>query len=647
MTYSQAFNTNPLFELARSGNFQAISEWINQELIPQGIYARVNRENTGSLQVLVEFQQEPPAENLIKFICHQLWQLNSPVVEGVKILGRFYGSPHILWKQSVKIVTPARRQKRQREKSWIRFQTFRALLLMGSTLAAFIMGCWVSYHEVLVRNVSNQNSHHQAMLISSPPPKRTDQVQAALEKVNISRHKQVNYPQDPTITLMFGGDVNMSHHFAQVNGQNHQLPFANFPEYRDADLAMVNLENPLTKSQAIQPGEKMNFKADPSYVNVLTEGGIDIVNLANDQTMNYGKEGFQETLDTLNKSGILPVGAGRNAQEARQPRIVEVKGKRIAYLGYADSDLDVAKENSAGINGRQNDQIAADIRAIRDQVDWVVVNFHWGVELANYPGDWQIDLARFTIDQGADLVVGHHPHVLQGAEIYQGRPIIYSLGNFIFGGNPRSEYDTATLKVSLKRDRMKVEFLPVEVKNYQAQVAKGEKGQAILKHIAEISTIFDQPMKSPVVLDVRKNAIVPAPTSTPILEVQAPTASPTTVSNSADVPPILNPSVQKDIELTPPITATEPITPGLTNQPVVEGVNVNSVDNPGNPMPSKIESDPFIKEPFIKDPFIELPSVQIQSFRPPITNQTVSFQVKKTGPSTRQGISLVQLPTLC
>jgi poly-gamma-glutamate synthesis protein (capsule biosynthesis protein) len=231
--------------------------------------------------------------------------------------------------------------------------------------------------------------------------------------------------------------------------------------------------------------------------------------------MDYQGAGLAETIKTLNQAGIATVGAGQNATEARRPVIMEVKGQRVAYLSYYDSDLHAATDSQAGTNPRRNDRIAADIKSVRDQVNWVVVNYHWGEEMSKYPGDWQIDLARFTVDQGADLVVGHHAKVLQGAEIYKGRPIVYSLGNFIFSGqSPEqsvSDYDTAVLKVSLKDEKMRVEFLPVEVRNFQARVVKGEQGTKILQQIKNVSDIFDEPLDGPMVLDAKSNTAVSIP----------------------------------------------------------------------------------------------------------------------------------------
>ncbi len=589
MVYAENLSQPSILNLARAGDFRAISDFINSYLKPQGIYANVLPQRQGGLQIWIEFRSEPVADRIIKFICHLLWKLNSPRVEGVQIVGRFAGDRDILWQRSVRIVTPAnrlQRRTRRQPRQGLKFRTFRALFLMGSAVASLILGCWVSFYDVSVATAHQPpiSSESQQTGVAAPPPRRSDSVQAALEVVPVVEHTAVNQPEDPTVTLMFGGDVTLSDSFEQKVGDNYSWAFEKLYEYRKADVAMVNLENPLTRSTLKRPNKQFNFKADPEAVQVLTQGGIDIVTLANNHAMDYEEPGLVETLETLEKAGIHAVGAGRDLQEARRPEIIEVKGQRIAYFGYYDADFHKAEAGVAGTNPRYDQRVAADIQAVRDQVDWVVVNYHWGVELAKYPGDWQTELARFTIDQGADLVVGHHPHVLQGAEIYKGRPIVYSLGNFIFGGNSRTDYDTAVLKVSLKADRkMKVEFLPVEVKQYQARVVRGKKGDEILQKLEERSRDFDQPMASAIILDA------PA-TSTQSVELSD------SVSPAPSLPQISPETPSQEQSLTPP----------QTPPPAEDKRNL-----PPQLTPAKSDSDsikPYIQNPFIKDPFISIPA---------------------------------------
>lgn len=654
MVYAEYLGQPSIFELARTGDLRAISDLINTYLRPEGISARVAPpDRKGCLPVLVEFQQEPMAEGIVKFICHLLWKLNAPNLEGVKIAARYQGDGEILWKQSVRLVTPANRVYRgQGHRRWlnldgIKFKTLRLMFLMGSAVSAFVLGCWVSYYEVraevfpLPKNPAQEN-----IALVAPPPKRSDTVQAALEVVPVVQQEQVKNPQDPTVTLVFGGDVTLSDHFEDVIGTNYSLPFAQLPEYQDADLAMVNLENPLTRSTLRRPNKQFNFKADPEAVKVLTEGGIDIVNLANNHTMDYGEPGLMETIATLDQAGIKTVGAGRDMKEARRPSIIEVKGQRIAYLGYYDADFHAATETLAGTNPRYDQQVAADIKAIRDQVDWVVVNYHWGVELAEYPGDWQIDLARFTIDQGADVVIGHHPHTLQGAEIYKGRPIVYSLGNFIFGGNSRADYETAVLRVALNANhQMKVEFLPVEVTQYQAKVISTPKGEDIIKRVGRLSQIFDQPMQSSVVLDTPQRQIKRVDAAL------TPTAEPTLPLVTEPKPEI--PSTATEIVPSePPKTLfSEPM-----QSPVIK--QSGSISQTESPLPPKLETKteteddlkPYIDQPFIKDPFISLPSFpqapvpSTQSYRG--SDFPISFQIaipKQQSVTTESEVSVSKM----
>lgn len=578
-------------ELAREGDFRAIAYWLNEALIPQEIYARVEAAaKPGCLQILVEFQQQPSRDRLIRLICHRLWQLNSQIIEGAVIIARHVGSSNVLWKQAVRILTPANRvspnqqplhpglprsprsiahsqtarsqvarpqvarpqasnhlksrsqsaparprptraaiaahsrptPKRSALKprqlvtprqnvSWNQFKTLNPLFLGGSAVAAFVIGCWVEALTYGTTAADSYQSEIGATPITEPsPPPST--VQAALETVPVIRHNAIPKPEDPAITLMFSGNVALDDFTGWV-GQNANRVFASMKEFRQVDVAMVNLDSPVLNA----------MPDDQEPLQVLVEGGVDIVNLANNRTVTSGEMGLIETIQNLNREGIHHVGAGHNVEAARRPEVLEVKGQRIAYLSYSDPNRHVASERVAGLSPRQNDQIAEDIQAIRDQVDWIVVNYHWSEDLTETPAKWQVDLAHFAVDQGADVVVGYHPQILQGAEIYKGRPIAYSLGNFIFNGNSsyrENNYDTAVLKVSLNNRQMKVEYLPVVVRASQPRVVKGDRAKEILQKIEQASTEFEQPMRSPVVLEALPSPVkVEEPAPTEVLEV--------------------------------------------------------------------------------------------------------------------------------
>nr|WP_228024869.1 CapA family protein [cf. Phormidesmis sp. LEGE 11477] len=329
-------------------------------------------------------------------------------------------------------------------------------------------------------------------------------VEAALETVSVIPHQAVALPQDPTVTLLFGGKLGLDDFVFESEDSLDQL-FSELGIYKRADVAMLGLSEPLaTPSTSLQ--ESFYHRTRPEAVQALKAGGVDIVNLASEGIFTYGVQGLKETLKTLDQEGIYRVGAGRDHKEAHRPEILEVKGQRIAYLSYKPRTLKAAKENAAGVasasaGGRQH--ILEDIAALRSQVDWIVVNYRWGeAEPAedDLPAEWQQSLARDAIDAGADLVVGYHPSQIQGAEIYRDRAIAYSLGDFVFNEAPFENHDSVALRVSLRNRQMKIEFLPVTIRDSRLQMATGERGSAILQSIRQASRTFEQPMQFPAVL---------------------------------------------------------------------------------------------------------------------------------------------------
>ncbi|HEY9617589.1 MAG TPA: CapA family protein [Microcoleaceae cyanobacterium] len=604
-------------ELARKGDQRAIAAWINRLLLPYGIRAYIRLPRPGYLKILVEFQWDGDPEDLsdewsdrlIRFICHHICRLNSSLIEGVRIAGRFVGDSDILWERSIRIITSANRARRQHQhlrsrirnasKRKTRLRMVRSFVTSGPAIAALIIGGILGYAKAPINqtgaSASLQPKPNQNQNLIPPRP---DTVRAALETIPVIKHNQVANPSDPSVSLLFSGDVTLADHFQEVIGKDYEKVFAKMDEYRKADLAMVNLENPLTRSTLAMPDKQFNFKADPDSVKVLTSGGVDLVTIANNHSMDYQAEGLKETMDVLDKAGIQHIGAGNQLTEARRPDIFDVKGQRIAYLAYYGDEYG-AEDNKAGVSSIKEERIAEDIKSIRDQVDWIVVNFHWGQELATHPADWQTELGRFTIDQGADLVVGHHPHVLQGAEIYRGRPIVYSLGNFIFGGNPRTDYDTAVLKVALKDKKMKVEFLPVEVKGYQPQVVSGDRGNQILQQIEQLSASFKQPMKTAMVLDARTLPAAPNP-ATPTATSTSPVDSSLTnpqPSDSTGVTVPTSPAQQSTGFSAPPAASSSPLETSPSSMPATSPMEPSSPSLPAGNSPDAIVPSTQVPNP--------------------------------------------------
>jgi len=232
----------------------------------------------------------------------------------------------------------------------------------------------------------------------------------------------------------------------------------------------------------------------PRFAAALPANGIGIVNLANNHMLDYGPTGLASTLKALDAAGVRHCGAGMNEAEAHRPAIVEVNGVRIAFFGYSMTFPTefFAKADTAGTAYPEPDFMPSAIRAWKDSVDFVVASFHWGAEKRKTPKDYQTFFAHLAIDSGADLVLGHHPHVLQGLEIYRNRLIAYSLGNFAFASYSRDAVDSIILKVYLRREGLyTAQCLPLNVDNreveFQPALAAGQRRAAILDTLRALS----------------------------------------------------------------------------------------------------------------------------------------------------------------
>ena len=198
------------------------------------------------------------------------------------------------------------------------------------------------------------------------------------------------------------------------------------PIFEADDLTIVNMEGTLTESTS-RMDKTFAFKGPADYTKILTEGSVEAANLANNHSRDYGEQSYTDTIAALDAAGIVNFGYDRTA-------VMDVNGVKVGLVG--------TYELAEGMGCEE--EMIANIKAVEDQgAQIIIVSFHWGIERENYPDETQVSLAHSAIDHGADLVLGHHPHVLQGIEVYNGKNIVYSLGNFCFGGNSNpSDKDT-------------------------------------------------------------------------------------------------------------------------------------------------------------------------------------------------------------
>lgn len=253
---------------------------------------------------------------------------------------------------------------------------------------------------------------------------------------------------EDTITITFAGDSTLGQaerqgtwntFSARVEKHGYEFFFEKVkPVFENDDYTIINLENTFTNATDYETEKKWAFKGDPDYVNILLLGDVEAVHIPNNHMHDYKQQGFEDTIKTLDDAGIVYYGndtmsptwnitGGHLGYDF--PRIVTIKGVKVALLGY---------KGWYGY-GSNKEKIKNDIQDMKKKAEIVIVTYHWGGQYVYYPNDMQKDLGRFSIDNGADLVVGHHPHVIQGIEKYKDKFIVYSLGNFSFGGDRNPE----------------------------------------------------------------------------------------------------------------------------------------------------------------------------------------------------------------
>lgn len=266
---------------------------------------------------------------------------------------------------------------------------------------------------------------------------------------------QAVYAQNSPITLAFVGDIMLDETPGQYIRQGKD-PFQAFASILDsADISIGNLECAVgTKGK--KEDKPFTFMANPTVLPVVKKH-FSAVSLANNHSADYGPEAFVHTLALLDKAGLPYFGGGKNIKAAHQPSIFEVKGKRIAVLGYNEffPRSFEALDDRAGIAWSEDDYVVYDIKQAKDQhkADYVIVFPHWGIEHEKIASSRQVALAHLMIDSGADAVIGGHPHVTQNTETYKGKPIFYSLGNFVFNGFDDDDANTGWLvRLTLRDD---------------------------------------------------------------------------------------------------------------------------------------------------------------------------------------------------
>ncbi len=272
-----------------------------------------------------------------------------------------------------------------------------------------------------------------------------------------------------TLRLIAVGDISLQ-------TQNNRHPFENVRGiFKGKDILFGNLETALS-NRGRKVEQAVLLHSAPEKVKYLTDASFDVLNIANNHILDLGVEGFRDTLDTLRRNGLTFIGASDNKCTSSYA-IVEKNGIKVGFLGYTIGRFKVPQGIS--INKLGGNRVLNDIESIKENCDFVVVSLHWGTENVSYPSPKQIDLAHKLVDHGATLILGHHPHVIQGIEEYKNGLIAYSLGNFQFDPklSQSKTNDSVILSVNFNKDGLKgydvlpvvidADFLPCEVEGQQ------------------------------------------------------------------------------------------------------------------------------------------------------------------------------------
>lgn len=372
--------------------------------------------------------------------------------------------------------------------------------LKRSILYAIFMLVLLAGILFLIFPLRGENTENEQMaVVASLTPETTEEIPAveetadaeqtsaetaAAESETGSSAEEEEAPDETT--LMFAGDVLFAYGFCErydAGGIEGIIDAGLLEELTDADIFMVNNEFPFSTRGTPAEDKQYTFRCDPSYVTALSGMGVDIVTLANNHTLDYGRDALSDTFAALDSAGILYVGAGETAERAYELQIIEKNGKKFGFLAASRvipvADWNVDNAAPGMLTAYDDTKLVELITEAKTRCDFLAVYLHWGIERDEYPQDYQTQIAGDCIAAGADLIVGAHPHCLQGITYIDGKPVFYSLGNFVFN---QTIERTAVLKVTVSDDG---------AVTYRLLAAYASNGKTALMEDADAAELYE------------------------------------------------------------------------------------------------------------------------------------------------------------
>lgn len=331
-----------------------------------------------------------------------------------------------------------------------------------------------------------------AVLLKNYAPNNSQQAEENSSEIMPEPGTEAACTEERETELIFAGDVlickDTSEKYA-AHGISGVLDDSLVELLNGADITMVNEEFPFSTKGEPMEDKQYTFEGNPKQVTALLDMGVDVVSLANNHTLDYGDEAMLETFSVLDEAGICYVGAGENQERACELILLERNGKTFGFLAASRvipvTDWNILFHTPGMLCTYDDSLLLEQIRKADALCDVLTVYVHWGVEYQEYPEDYQRTLAQHYVDAGADLIIGSHPHCLQGIEYVDGVPVFYSLGNFVFG-----KYMPKTMVVQVQVDeenQLSCRIIGASTNEYYTKVMD-ETGQASLSsYIQEIS----------------------------------------------------------------------------------------------------------------------------------------------------------------
>lgn len=331
---------------------------------------------------------------------------------------------------------------------------------------------------------------------SAPPSETTTPLPVATTEATVAAPPRPEPSGPATITVAAVGDMIFDRQVAALIRQSGGLaPLKGVAALLSrADVTVGNLESNLSTRGTANVNKDYLFRGDPRGIEGLSASGFDFLALGNNHVLDYGPDALADTITALDEAGIGYAGAGMDKELAWKPAVREVGGARVAFLSFSHilPPGFIAGDSRPGLaQGRNNmENVTAAIEAAKQENDYVLVSFHWGVEYEDNANAEQVRDARMAIDAGADMVLSHHPHVIQGIELYNGGLIAYSLGDFVFDHYSRKTGEAFILNASLGPSGVSdITCTPVYLDSFGAPaVVTGTDATVILERLRDISS---------------------------------------------------------------------------------------------------------------------------------------------------------------